>query len=341
MRPGTGAGGAAGGPPSTAASGSASTAADGSPEVGGGTPAGRPPEASDLPLDAHLHTDRSADSDVPVDYYAAEALRRRIPELAITDHIDFEPGWPNHAPDVRERERIVRDAAARWADAGVAIGFGVEVTYQSSREADIRDHLARQPYDFAIGSVHVGPDSPYHATRVRAWTEGRTLPDIVAPYFAEVTAAARSGLFDAIGHLDFVKRYLLPYVTPAQLAAAPELYVPVLGALVETGTALEVNTSGLRQAPRETYPSPAIVALFRELGGSRVTAGSDAHRREAFAFGLEEGYLALAEAGFEHLEFRRGREPAAVAVPPRILAAGAAREGIADVEPNVRRPGSL
>ena len=49
------------------------------------------PQARDLPLDAHLHTDRSADSDVPIDAYAAAAVARRIGELAITDHIDFDP----------------------------------------------------------------------------------------------------------------------------------------------------------------------------------------------------------------------------------------------------------
>jgi histidinol-phosphatase (PHP family) len=293
-------------------------------------------QATDLPLDAHLHTDGSSDADVPIDAYAADAVARRIPELAITDHVDFEPGWPNHAPDVRARERTVREAAERWAEAGLAIRFGVEVTYQTSREEEIREHLARVPYDFVIGSVHVGPDSPYHATRVRGWTAGRSLPAIVAPYFDDVTAAARSGLFDAIGHLDFVKRYLLPYVTPAELAAAPELYAPVLRALVEAGAALEVNTSGLRQAARETYPSASIVALFGELGGTRVSAGSDAHRREALAFGLEEGYAALAEAGFEELAFRRGADRVgdriAVAIPERLVSRsrGAGRPGAHD-----------
>ena len=122
-----------------------------------------------------------------------------------------------------------------------------------------------------------------------AFTAGRSLADIVAPYFDEVIGAARSGLFDTIGHLDFVKRYLVPHVLPARLAAAPELYEPVLAALVESGTALEVNASGLRQLPRETYPSAAIVARYRELGGRLVTTGSDAHRAEWFAYGLAHG----------------------------------------------------
>ena len=118
--------------------------------------------------------------------------------------------------------------------------------------------------------------------------------------------AARSGLFDTIGHLDFVKRYLVPHVMPSQLAAAPELYEPVLEALVESGTALEVNASGLRQQPRETYPSPAIVARYRERGGRHVTVGSDAHRTEWFGYGLRKAYCQVVDAGFPALTFRRG-----------------------------------
>jgi histidinol-phosphatase (PHP family) len=104
-------------------------------------------------------------------------------------------------------------------------------------------------------------------------------------------------------------------VPTARLTGAPELYEPVLRALVDSGTALEVNTSGLRQAPGETYPAGPIVALFRELGGSAVTAGSDAHRAATFAFGLEDGYRILAEAGFEELAFRRGGERVAIGIP--------------------------
>jgi histidinol-phosphatase (PHP family) len=137
----------------------------------------------------------------------------------------------------------------------------------------------------------------------------------VAPSFDEVEAAARSGLFDALGHLDVVKRFLHPFVTPADLADAPELYEPILGALVDSGTALEINTSGLRHPVGETYPSAAVVARFREMGGRAVTVGSDAHRAEQFAWALADGYQHAASAGFGALSFRRGGERVAVAIP--------------------------
>lgn len=261
----------------------------------------------DLPLDSHLHTHLSPDSDVLIDVYAAAALERGIAELAITDHVDFEPGAPAFGyATFADRERLVRQAAERWGPQGVAIRFGAELTYDRTWEADIRDHLARHTYDFTIGSVHDRVVSPYAANRVQRWVEGRSLPEIVAPAFEEVEAAARSGLFDALGHLDVVKRYLHPFVSREALAAAPELYEPILRALVESGTALEINTSGLRHPVGETYPSAAVVCRFREMGGRAITVGSDAHRAEHFGWALADGYQYALDGGFRVLTFRRG-----------------------------------
>jgi histidinol-phosphatase (PHP family) len=282
-------------------------------------------QARDLPLDGHIHTDLSHDSDVPIDEYAAQAVERGIAELAITDHVDFSPGLPGYEfVTFAERERIARDAAERWAPHGVAIRFGVEISYERAREDEIREYLARHPHDYAIGSVHVFPRSVYGADHVASWVAGKSLAEIVQPYFDEVLGAVQSELFDTLGHLDFVKRFLMPHVMPADLAAAPELYEPLLRALVESGTALEINTSGLRQAPAETYPAAPIVARYQVLGGTAVCAGSDAHRSGSFTSGLDEGYRVVAAAGLGQLAFRRGGSRVDVALPDRFRAHGGA-----------------
>jgi histidinol-phosphatase (PHP family) len=279
---------------------------------------GPDPQARDLPLDSHLHTDQSPDSSVPIDAYAAEALARGIPEIAITDHVDFDPRDPAYRyTTFQDRERTVRAAAERWGPRGVTIRFGLELTYHRTWEEEARRHLAQYRYDYVIGSVHEWPDSPYVRSRVKAWVEGRPLADVVEPYLDQVIGAARSGLFDTIGHFDVVKRYLHPYVGPEELAARPELYEPALRAIVDGGVALEVNSSGLRHLVGETYPSAATVAQFRALGGERVVAGSDGHRQEWFAFRLDEAYRLIAEAGFEELAFRRGSDRVRIALPAR------------------------
>lgn len=278
----------------------------------------------DLPLDAHLHTDLSPDADVPIDVYAALALEQGIRELAITDHVDFDARDPAYDyTSFEQRERTVRDAAERWADRGVLIRFGAELTYNRAWEDDLRAHLGRHGYDFTIGSVHDWPDSPYVPMRVRTWAAGRSLGEALAPYLAEISAAAASGLFDTIGHLDVVRRYLHAHFSAPEIFGAVELFEPALRALVDSGTALEVNTSGYRHPSGEAYPGPPLVARYRELGGRHVTAGSDAHRAHHFARGLEAGYRVLAEAGFTALAFRQGGDRVAIRFPDRFRVSGA------------------
>jgi histidinol-phosphatase (PHP family) len=273
--------------------------------------------ARNLPLDAHLHTDQSPDSSVPIDVYAARAVELGIPEICITDHVDFDPRDPAYEyTRYEDRERTVRSAAERWAREGVQIRFGAELTYNRRWEEDVQAHLRRYRYDYTIGSVHDWPESPFWPSRVRSWTEGRPLDEIVAPYYDQIIGAAQSGLFDTIGHLDVVKRYLHPYVTAADLAQRPELQEPALRAIIEGGVSLEVNSSGLRYPGGETYPSATVVARYRELGGERVIVGSDAHSRGSFAARLDESYGHLRAAGFDALTFRRGGERVRVEVPP-------------------------
>src|SRR6185503_4150944 len=152
-------------------------------------PPGQAP-ARNLPLDAHLHTDQSPDSSVPIDVYAALAVERGIPEICITDHVDFDPRDPAfHYSRFEDRERVVRGAAERWAREGVVIRFGAELTFNTRWEADLRDHLRHHRYDYVIGSVHDWPESPYWSTRVRSWIEGRRVDEVVAPYYEQVIAA--------------------------------------------------------------------------------------------------------------------------------------------------------
>jgi histidinol-phosphatase (PHP family) len=276
-----------------------------------------PAQASNVPIDAHLHTDLSPDSLVPLELYVAQAYSRGIPEIAITDHLDFLPGAPAYEyADYGKRQMLIREAQERWAGK-VTIRFGLELTYESRFEDAIREHLRTHSYEFVIGSVHAMYDGPYARERLDKLVAGRTLREIVAPYFAEVQLAIRSRLFDTIGHMDQCKRWLTRWYNAADFAAIPDAYEPLLRDLVESGTALEVNSSGLRHSINETYPGPWVVKRFRELGGTRVTTGSDAHLPDAFAFGLEEACEIVAAAGFDRLSLQRAIDRGDLVLPER------------------------
>jgi histidinol-phosphatase (PHP family) len=148
------------------------------------------------------------------------------------------------------------------------------------------------------------------------WCAGKTAAEASAWYFEEVLGAIRSRLFDTLGHLDVVKRFMAPHLR-LSYAEDPELYEAPLRMLVETGVALEVNSSGIRQAAAEMYPGAEAVDRFHELGGTRIVAGSDAHRADSFGFALADAYAAIELAGFLELAFRRGAGPAVVPLRAR------------------------
>jgi histidinol-phosphatase (PHP family) len=62
-----------------------------------------------------------------------------------------------------------------------------------------------------------------------------------------------------------------------------------------------------------------VVARFRELGGQRVTVGSDAHVPESFAFGLEEAAEIVAAAGFDRLTLERAMDRGDLVLPERFV----------------------
>jgi histidinol-phosphatase (PHP family) len=254
-----------------------------------------------------------------LELYAAQAASLGVREIAITDHVDFLPGSAGYRYfDYEVRRKVIGDAAERWAGK-VTIRHGVEITYESRYEEEIGEYLRQHSFDYSIGSVHAVKDSPYTRDRIASFVSGRTVAQAVAPYFAEVEGAIRSRLFDTIGHLDQCKRWLRPWFPPADFATIPEAYEPLLVALVESGTALEVNSSGLRYPEHETYPASWVVARFRELGGQRVTVGSDAHVPQSFAFGLEEAAEIVAAAGFDRLTLERAVDRGDLVLPERFV----------------------
>ena len=257
----------------------------------------------DLPLDVHLHTLLSPDSSVPVDVYPALAIALGMPRIAITDHLDFDPREPGTTLAPHERRvEVIEDLRRRFGDK-IEILLGVEITYERAYESDIREHLKRHQYDLTIGSVHPGIDSPFKRSRTEVFAGSDA--NVTAPYFDEVLGATESGLFDILGHADYVRKYVFPHITTDRFEAAPELYEPFLQALVNTGTALEINSSGWRQRTGVCYPLPQAVARYKELGGKYIVTGSDAHEPDWFALNFDRARDLLLENGFEELATKR------------------------------------
>jgi histidinol-phosphatase (PHP family) len=88
-----------------------------------------------------------------------------------------------------------------------------------------------------------------------------------------------------------------------------ELLKEVLKLIISKGKGIEINTSGLRQAPMETMPGVDVLKFYHELGGEILTIGSDAHRAEDVAEGIDTAIENAKQAGFKHLTIFNNRKP--------------------------------
>jgi len=114
----------------------------------------------------------------------------------------------------------------------------------------------------------------------------RDLDEVYVSYLEEVRLAAESGLFGAIGHLDYVKKFTgdASYLDSSE-RLRPHLEKALLG-IIENGAALEVNTKGLVAKSRDYRPSLNIVRLYKKLGGRKITIGSDTHDCHVLGVGV-------------------------------------------------------
>jgi histidinol-phosphatase (PHP family) len=271
-------------------------------------------------LDLHVHSTCSADGASSIAAYARHAAAMGLEEVGFCEHADFDPRDRSYGYlDLARYDREM--AAARAEVPGVRLHQGVEITYQASLEEEIRGWLAGRRWDYVVASVHLvdyddGWAMVSEPRAVEGYFAGHSQRQAYVPYFEELLRAARSGLGDVLGHFDLVKRYGTGHYGRFAPADFEEEIRSVLRAATEEGVGLEINTSGLRQAPGEPYPGLTVLGWYREMGGEILTLGSDAHDVQYLGYGLAEAVALARAAGFEAVTTFEGRRALRMELEP-------------------------
>jgi histidinol-phosphatase (PHP family) len=258
-------------------------------------------------VDYHMHLrnerEEIAHSVETAERFAEAAAARGVDEIGFSEHIYYFRETRSLWSVPYQTERCVYaldaycDAVVEAKRRGLPVKLGLEVDYVQGREEDTRALLEPYPWDYLIGSVHFidghGIDGP------------PPLVDEVGPqetwrrYEATLSAAARSGLFDTLGHPDLVKMF------------GPMLewsWSDLLSAL--EGVCLEVSSAGLHKPHGRLYPEPELLAAANEAGVP-ITLASDAHRPENVGRDLDRAIEHARAAGYDTVtvfDERRARQ---------------------------------
>jgi histidinol-phosphatase (PHP family) len=257
-------------------------------------------------IDYQVHSLRSHDGTATIHQMCREAVRRGLHEIGFSEHKDFDPADPvvNHFDYHRFAREIDK---AREAFAGsLRIRMGVEIDYQRWFEDVIARYLDEHPFDYVIGSVHyvdrqmlMTPEYLASRTPHKAWSD----------YFNAVRHSVESGLIDIVGHLEYANRRAVTALGPWDPSPYEGHAARLFRAMIRHGTALEINSAGLRQGVGHTYPCEHHIRMYRRLGGTRITFGSDAHTPDDLAHRFEEVYNLAHRCGFVEQTLYSQRTP--------------------------------
>ena len=265
--------------------------------------------------DHHIHTSCSIDGEDAMLDMALACGELGVERICFTDHCDLDH-WKTGKPDPKAERRWLRSVEAFHqtvgaAPSGLDICLGIELGEMNHDPARARALIASVPeLDFVLASVHSVRGWPdFYGIPYESDEQCRALAEL---YLDELTETAAMPDYDILSHVGYLRRYMLRRgfdVSIEEPRYAEKLRL-LLKTVVENGKGIEVNTSGLRHpAMHETIPTPGILRLYRELGGERVTVGSDAHRTVDAGKGVRQSFELLRDLGFRYVCAYRKREP--------------------------------
>lgn len=251
-----------------------------------------------IPQDYHMHSNFSPDCDIPMATMCQAAIDAGIPEIGFTEHYDLYPreearDWFRPDPWWQELNRCRQQFAGQ-----LTIRAGIEIGEPHLFQEESKTMLATYPFDYALGSLHwVGTESVFD----RNYFTQRRPDEAWTLFYEELAQMTALGGFDILSHFDVPMRVGFDVYGSYDPTRYESLIRPVLQNCIDHGIALDLNTAALRRKANQLTPGLQILRWYAEMGGERVTLGSDAHRPVNIGMKLDHAMELARAAGISHV----------------------------------------
>ena len=248
--------------------------------------------------DTHIHSRYSGDSSrrMTIDAICREALKRGLTAVAITDHYElslelrFDPA---------SREAEIAEAKEKYAGK-LTVLRGIELGEQASDFKEANRVLSLADFELVLCSVHAvcGWDDFYDVPYSALTDE--ELVSLWEKYLAELYETVCFGTMDVMAHIRYPERYYREVGKDGLMRIeekGKDYYEPIFKKMIERGIALEINTKAPLRKGQMPDPGVELLKFYKELGGRKVTVGSDAHVGRNIGGGFAEAAAMLEAAG--------------------------------------------
>lgn len=265
-------------------------------------------------VDYHVHTKRCGHANGRDREYVETAIRKGLKEIGFSDHIPrfyqtengkrlTERGMAR--TDLDEYVASVIDLKAAYPE--ISIKLGVEADFALGWEEELNKLLTPYPWDYVMGSVHFIPQWDYGYV---AHYKEHNPEEIFSNYFEQVALAAKSKLFDVLGHIDLPRRFF-PLLAETRMN---ELYQALAIRLGKVNAVVELNTYGVRSSKQGdvgVFPAEPLLRLCRQYG-VHVTIGSDAHTPQDVGSHFDRVIESLLAVGYDQIITFTKRHPSLI-----------------------------
>ena len=160
-------------------------------------------------------------------------------------------------------------------------------------------------FDFVILSCHQVDNKAF-------WTQdfqkGKTQKEYNEKYYEEILKVIKKyNDYSVLGHLDMINRYDKMGKYPFEKVR--DIVKEILVHVISHGKGIEINTSCFRYGLDDLTPSREILKLYRELGGTIITIGSDSHKEDDVGCKISSVKNELKELGYKEFCTYKKMEP--------------------------------
>lgn len=266
------------------------------------------PMTDRLMYETHSHTPLCKHASGEPSEYAEVAYERGLRGLTVTCHNPMPNRFsaavrmsPEQFPEYLD---MVASAKDEW-QGKVDVLLGLEADYFEGHEQWVEQQLGSADFQFVLGSVH--PQIPEFRERYAVDDP----VEVQRTYFRLLAQAAETKLFDSLAHPDLIKNETASAWEPALILDDIRL---ALDRIAATGTAMELNTSGLNKRIAEMNPFPQMLEEMQQRG-IPVTIGADAHVPSRVAANFDDALDLLSECGFSHVSYFVERQRNEIPIP--------------------------
>lgn len=215
--------------------------------------------------DTHMHSIYSYDGQMRLEEMVKQGIKLGLQYMAFTEHLEFNQiTLKQFFNRYQVYSKEIDELQQKYPN--IKLLKAVEFSNPEEHLEEL-EKVNRLDLDYVIGSNHMMPETNQEID--------------ILKYYQRILKMVEIGGIDAVGHLDYLRRRYQD-IEPSHVLEQ------IFEQMVEKNITLEINSSAIRRTGLDSFPSFDKLKLYKDMGGQRVTIGSDAHRLHEIYDGIPQ-----------------------------------------------------